>query len=238
MRRRKLKKLVHGLNRLKRRKNIKRDQLLKRIAVLQKEAGRLKSMIKIREPKPGEAVTRKTFTAKLDRAAWKTALDRDGCYILRAHIPWEQWPGGMEKKPSVLWKWYMQLTHVEEAFKTLKSDLGLRPIHHQIQKRVEAHILVAFLGYCLTVTLRMKLANAAPGLTPRAALQSLSAIQMLEVHVPTKDGRTLIMPRHTEPEPQQKLILEKLNLRLPPQPSPRIRHGKLELPAATSSPIL
>jgi hypothetical protein len=90
----------------------------------------------------------------------------------------------------------------------------------------------------LTVTLRMKLANAAPGLTPRAALQSLSAIQMLEVHVPTKDGRTLIMPRHTEPEPQQKLILEKLNLRLPPQPPPRIRHGKLELPAATSSPIL
>jgi hypothetical protein len=85
---------------------------------------------------------------------------------------------------------------------------------------------------------RMKLANAAPGLTPRAALQSLSAIQMLEVHVPTKDGRTLIMPRHTEPEPQQKLILEKLNLRLPPQPPPRIRHGKLELPAATSSPIL
>jgi transposase len=238
MRRRKLKKLVHGLNRLKRRKKIKRDYLLKRIAVLQKEAGRVRSMIKIREPKPGEAVTRKTFTAKLDKAAWKTALDRDGCYILRAHIPWEQWPEGMTKQPSVLWKWYMQLTHVEEAFKTLKSDLGLRPIHHQIQKRVEAHILVAFLGYCLTVTLRMKLASSAPGLTPRAALQSLSNIQMLEVHVPIKDGRTLIMPRHTEPEPQQQLILEKLNLHLPPQPPPRIRHGKVELSAMTSSQIL
>jgi transposase len=238
MRRRKLKKLVHGLNRLKRRRKIKRDYLLERIAVLKKEAGRIASFVQIKKPLPGEAVTRKTFTARLDRAAWKTALDRDGCYILRAHIPPELMIEGMSRQPSVLWKWYMQLTHVEEAFKTLKSDLGLRPIHHQTQKRVEAHILVAFLGYCLTVTLRMKLATTAPGLTPRAALQSLSAIQMLEVHVPTSDGRTLIMPRHTEPEPQQKLILEKLNLTLPPQPPPRIRHGKLELPKATSPQIL
>ena len=238
MRRRKLKKLVHGINRLKRRKKIKRDYLLKRIAVLQKAAGRIRSFVKIREPEIGEPIDRKTFTAKLDKAAWKTALDRDGCYILRAHIPPELMADGMSKQPSVLWKWYMQLTHVEEAFKTLKSDLGLRPIHHQIQKRVEAHILVAFLGYCLTVTLRMKLATSAPGLTPRAALQSLSAIQMLEVHVPTSDGRTLIMPRHTEAEPQQKLILEKLNLTLPPQPPPRIRQGKLELPKTTSPQIL
>ena len=238
MRRRKLKTFIHGLNRLKRRKNIKRDYLLKRIAVLQKAAGRIRSFVKIREPKIGEPIDRKTFTAKLDKAAWKTALDRDGCYILRAHIPWERWPEGMTKQPSVLWKWYMQLTHVEEAFKTLKSDLGLRPIHHHVEKRVEAHILVAFLGYCLTVTLRMKLAVAAPGLTPRAALQSLSAIQMLEVHVPTTDGRTLVMPRHTEPEPQQQLILEKLQLTLPPQPPPRIRQGNLELPRVTSAQIL
>lgn len=238
IRRRKLKKLVHGLNRLKRRKRIKRDYLLERIAVLRKEAGRVAAFVQIRKPLPGEPVNRKTFTAKLDKTAWKTALDRDGCYILRAHIPWKQWPDGMSEQPSVLWKWYMQLTHVEEAFKTLKSDLGLRPIHHQIEKRVEAHILVAFLGYCLTVTLRMKLAAAAPGLTPRAALQSLSAIQMIEVHVPTRDGRTLVMPRHTEPEPQQQLILEKLKLSLPAQPPPRIRHGKVELPNVRSAAIL
>jgi len=120
---------------------------------------------------------------------------------------------------------------VEEAFKTLKSDLLLRPIHHQIENRVEAHILVAFLGYCLTVTLRMKLSPSAPGLTPRAALQSLSAIQMMEVHLPTTDGRTLIMPRHTEPEAEQKMILQTLKLTLPPQPPPRIRAGKVELPS-------
>jgi transposase len=229
MRRRKLKKLVNGLNRLKRRK-VKRDYLLERLAVLRKDAGRIASFVQIRKPAPGEPVNRATFTAKLDKAAWKKALDRDGCYVLRARVPWEQWPAGMERKAPVLWEWYMQLVRVEESFKTLKSDLNLRPIHHQIEKRVEAHILVAFLGYCLTMTLRMKLSTAAPGLTPRAALQSLSAIQMLEVHVPTSDGRILVMPRYTEPEAQQKLILEKLRLSLPPQPPPRIRDGKLELP--------
>lgn len=238
MRRRKLKKLVHGLNRLKRRKKIKRDYLLERIAVLRKDAGRVASFVKIRKPRPDEPVNRKTFTAKLDKAAWKQAMDRDGCYVLRAHVPWEQWPAGMEKNARVLWEWYMQLVRVEEAFKTLKSDLSLRPIHHQLQQRVEAHILVAFLGYCMTMTLRMKLARTAPGLTPRSALQSLSSIQMVEVSVPTRDGRTLMMPRYTEPEPRQKLVLEALKLALPSQPPPRIRGGKVELPASTFREIL
>jgi transposase len=233
MRRRKLKKLVQGLNRLKRRKNVKRDYLLERLAVLKKEAGRVASFVQIRKPAPGEPVNRTTFTAKLDKAALKKAMDRDGSYILRAHVPWEQWPAGIEKQAPVLWEWYMQLVRVEEAFKTLKSDLDLRPIHHQIEKRVEAHILVAFLGYCLSVTLRMKLSAAAPGLTPRAALQSLSGIQMLEVQVPTSDGRVLVMPRHTEPEAHQQMILEKLKLALPPQPPPRIRAGNLEVAAGT-----
>jgi transposase len=236
MRRRKLKKLVHGLNRLKRRK-VKRDYLLERLAVLKKEAGRIASFVKIRKPAEREPVNRTTFTATLDQGAWKAAMDRDGSYILRAYIPWKRWPAGMQKQAPVLWQWYMQLVQVEEAFKTLKSDLNLRPIHHQIEKRVEAHILVAFLGYCLNMTLRMKLSNAAPGLTPRAALQSLSAIQMLEVHVPTRDGRELIMPRYTEPEAQQKMVLEKLGLTLPPQPPPRIRGGKLELPKPTAAAI-
>jgi transposase len=243
MRRRKLKKLVHGLNRLRRRvkkgaPKIKRDYLLERIAVLKKDAGRVASFVQIRKPAAEEAIDLTTFTAKLDKLAWKAALQRDGSYILRAYVPWQKWPAGMEKQATVLWEWYMQLIRVEESFKTLKSDLGLRPIHHQLEKRVEAHILVAFLGYCLTATLRMKLSASAPGLTPRAALQSLCAIQMIEVHIPTSDGRTLIMPRHTEPEPQQEMILEKLNLELPPQPPPRIRGGKLELASTTTREIL
>ena len=230
MRRRKLKALVHGLNRLKRRRNLTRDHLLERVAVLRKEAGRVASFIDIRKPLEGEPVNRQTFTCTFNRAAWKQSMERDGCYILRAHIPWEDWPAGMEKNAQVLWEWYMQLVRVEEAFKTRKSDLNLRPIHHQIEKRVEAHIMVAFLGYCLSVTLRMKLSGSAPGLTPRAALQSLSGIQMMEVHLPTTDGRMLVMPRHTEPEAEQKMILEVLKLAVPPQPPPRIREGKVEMP--------
>lgn len=234
MRRRKLKALLHGLNRLKRR-NVKRDYLLERVAVLRKEAGRLASFVDIRKPGADEPVNRTTFRCTFDRAAWRQAMQRDGCYILRAHVPWDDFPKGMEKQARVLWEWYMQLVRVEEAFRTLKSDLNLRPIHHQIEKRVEAHILVAFLGYCLSVTLRMKLSPAAPGLTPRAVLQSLSAIQMMEVYLPTTDGRLLIMPRHTEPEPEQKMILQTLKLDLPPQPPPRIRAGKIEMQASGRS---
>ena len=228
IRRGKLKRLVHGLNRLKRR-SISRDGLIKKIAVLQQEAGRVASLVKVREPKADEPVTRETFVCRLDRAAWKRALERDGCYILRGHLPWKDFPPATEKQAPVLWGWYMQLVQVEEAFKTLKSDLALRPIHHQVEERVEAHIFVAFLAYCLTMTLRMKLRRLAPGLTPRAVLKSLSAIQMVDVHVPTSDGRVLVLPRYTEAEVEQEMILEKLKLKLPSQPPPRIRGGEVEL---------
>lgn len=235
MRRRKLKALVHGLNRLKpwRRKTpIGRDQLLKRVAVLKKEAGRIASFVKVREPEAGQPVNAQTFVCQFDRIGWRRAMRRDGCYILRGFIPWEDFPPQMEKRAPVLWAWYMQLVQVEESFKTLKSDLNLRPIHHQIQNRVEAHILVAFLGYCLLMTLRMKLRESAPGLTPRAVLQSLAEIQLLEVQIPTTDGHVLVLPRYTEPEAQQRMILEKLRLRLPAQPPPRIRSGEVVLSAS------
>jgi hypothetical protein len=231
IRRRKLKQFIHGLNRLKRR-TVTRDTLLKKVAVLQRDAGRVASLVNVREPKVNEPVNRKTFVCTFDRAAWQKALDRDGCYILRAYLPVEDTSGATtwEKQAPVLWAWYMQLVHVEEAFKTLKSDLDLRPIHHQIERRVEAHIFVAFLAYCLTVTLRMKLSSAAPGLTPREALQSLAAIQLVDVHVPTTDGRELVMPRYTEPEVDQEMILKTLNLKLPRQPPPRIRGEEVCMP--------
>lgn len=231
IRRRKLKALIQGLNRLRRR-TISRDTLLKKVAVLQRDAGRVAALVKIREPKVGEPVNRETFVCTLDRAAWRKALDRDGCYILRAYLPPGTAPEALtsEKQAPVLWVWYTQLVHVEDAFKTLKSDLDLRPIHHQIERRVEAHIFVAFLAYCLTVTLRMRLKSAAPGLTPREVLRSLAAIQLVDVHIPTTDGRELVMPRYTEPETQQEMILDKLNLKLPKQPPPRIRSGEVIMP--------
>ena len=236
MRRRKLKQLIHGLNRLKRR-TISRDTLLKKVAVLQRDAGRVAGLVKVREPKADEPVNRQTFVCTFDRSAWKKALDRDGCYMLRAYLPPEEMSEALawEKQAPVLWSWYTQLVHVEEAFKTLKSDLDLRPIHHQIERRVEAHIFVAFLAYCLTVTLRMKLNVAAPGLTPRAVLKSLAAIQLVDVHVPITDGRELVMPRYTEPEAQQAMILEKLNLQLPKQPPPRITSGEIIMPPGPST---
>jgi transposase len=234
IRRRKLKGLLKGLNRLRsqaipkpRRRKLSRDQVLRRVAVLKKSAGRIASFVTVHEPEPQEEVSRKTFTYTFDHERWRESIQRDGSYILRAWLPDDSWPAGMEKQAPALWQWYMQLTHVEEAFKTLKGDLCLRPIHHQLEHRVEAHIMVAFLGYCLQVTLRRQLQQYAPGLTPRETLKNLGAIRMVDVHLPTTDGRTLIMPRFTEPEPPQQMILEKLALTLPPQPPPRIGAGAI-----------
>lgn len=236
MRRRKLKALVHGINRLKRTKS--RDRLIEKLAILRKAAGNVARFITIRKPKADEPVNRETFTCTFDRAGWRRAMDRDGSYILRGSIPWQDWPRDLDQQAPTLWAWYMQLVAVEAAFRTLKSDLDLRPIFHQVERRVEAHILVAFLGYCLSVTLRQRLRRAAPGLTTPEALACLSAIVMVDVQIPTTDGRTLILPRYTEPEDEQNLLLEKLGMTLPPQPPPRIRSDQLtpKSPAAKDPP--
>ena len=133
--------------------------------------------------------------------------------------------------PAVLWDRYVQLTQIEAAFKSLKSELGLRPIYHQLEHRVEAHILIAFLAYCLLVTLKNRLQALAPGLTPRAVLEKLATIQTLDVYFPTTDGRWLLMPRYTQPEPDQQLLLHRLKLSLPQQPPPRLKVRSTELPA-------
>ena len=155
MSRRRLKALVKGLNHLrcqmipkKRRRKITRDHLLRSVAVLKKTAGGIASLVAIREPEISQEVNRTTFTYTFDHIGWRQSLERDGSYILPPGCRGDS-PGRMQKQAQALWAWYMQLTHVEEAFKTLKSDLHLRPIHHQLEHRVKAHILVAFLGYCL-----------------------------------------------------------------------------------------
>jgi hypothetical protein len=126
------------------------------------------------------------------------------------------------RDPAKLWSFYIQLTEIEAAFKTIKDDLNLRPIYHQREDRIEAHIFIAFLAYCLHVTLRARLRAHAPGLTSRAVLDKFAAIQMIDAHFPTTDGRTLILSRYTQPEKDQKILLEKLGLELPDQPPPRI----------------
>ena len=126
------------------------------------------------------------------------------------------------RDPAQLWQFYIQLTEIEAAFKNLKDDLQLRPIYHQLERRIEAHIFVAFIAYCLHVTLRARLTPLAAGLTPRSVLDKFAAMQMLDVHFPTTDGRTLILSRYTEPDVDQRILLDQLNIALPPQPPPRI----------------
>ena len=127
-----------------------------------------------------------------------------------------------QENPAKLWEFYIQLTQVEAAFKDLKDDLSLRPIFHQLERRIEAHVFVAFQAYCLHVSLRQRLRAHAPGLTPRSVLEKFSAIQMLDVHFPTTDDRQLIFRRYTQPEKDHKMILAQLQWELPPQAPPRI----------------
>jgi transposase len=215
------KKIVRLLRKLRamRRSCPKRDQLLMRVGAAKTDVGRAFGFVIIHLPKAGELVTKETFTFKLDKAKLKEAERRDGHYLLRTNLVTED--------PAVLWDRYMQLTQIEATFKCLKSDLGVRPIYHQLEHRVDAHIMVAFLAYCLTVTLKHRLQAYAPGLTPRAVLEKLATIQMLDVSFPTTDGRRLVMPRYTEPDAEQALVLHHLKLILPPQPPPRISVGSV-----------
>jgi transposase len=213
MRRKKLARLLRKL-RAMRRSCPKRDQLLMRVGAAKTDAGRAFGFVNINLPQAGQEVTRETFTFRLNKVRLKEAELRDGHYLLRTNL--------VAEDPAVLWDRYVQLTQIEAAFKCLKSELGIRPIHHQLEHRVDAHILVAFLAYCLTVTLKHRLRMHAPGLTPRAVLEKLAGIQMLDVSFPTTDGRRLIMPRYTEPDPDQALLLHHLSLVLPQQPPPHI----------------
>ena len=154
------------------------------------------------------------FSYALNRKKLRQVRRREGRYLLRTNMSGHD--------PVALWRFYIQLTEVEAAFKNLKDDLQLRPIHHQLEQRIEAHIFVAFMAYCLHVTLRAKLKPLAAGLTPRAVLDKLAAMKMLDVHFPTTDGRTLILSRHTEPDTDQKILIRQLGLTLPMQPPPRI----------------
>jgi transposase len=139
---------------------------------------------------------------------------RDGAYLLRCNLDFLD--------PEILWRQYVQLTDVEEAFRCLKSELSIRPIWHYTQGRVEAHILIAFLGYCLWVLLKQKLKKVAASITPARALESLREMRMVEVWFDLRDGRRLCLPRITQPEKEQALILHHLGWSLPEQPPPRI----------------
>jgi hypothetical protein len=213
MRRRQLKRLWERLKAL-RAMELTRDELLLKLGGAQKESPAAWRLVEVGMPAEGQAVNPQTFTFALRRDKLRQVRRREGRYLLRSNLSPED--------PGRLWRFYIELTHVEAAFKDLKDDLCLRPIFHQVEARIEAHIFVSFLAYGLHVSLRHQLRLHAPGLTPRAVLDQFAAIQMLDVHFPTTDGRELVFRRYTQPEKEQRLLLAQLGWELPPQPPPRI----------------
>jgi len=213
MRRRALRKLLARLGQLRKMK-LKRDQLLVKIGEAKAEAGRAFALVDIQLPGPRQALTPESFRFAINRQKLRLAYRREGRYLLRSNL--------CEQAPARLWELYMQLAQIEEAFRNLKGDLAIRPIFHQREERIEAHIFISFVAYCLHVTLTRRLRDLAPGLTPRAVLEKFAAVQMIDVHLPTSDGRKVVMSRYTQPEAELKLLLNRLKLELPEQAPPRI----------------
>lgn len=207
MRRRQLKKLWKRLHELHGMKT-SRDDLLIKLGQAKAASPSAWRLVQVEVDSQGG------LSFALRRQKLRQAIRREGRYLLRSNLG--------DKDPARMWALYMMLTQIEEAFKNLKGDLAIRPIHHQLESRIEAHIFVAFLAYCLHVTLRHKLRSHASGLTPRAAIEKLATIQMLDAYFPTTDGRWLIFPRYTQPEKDHFLLINCLGLKLPAQKPPRI----------------
>jgi transposase len=156
---------------------------------------------------------------KEDRRNWREA--REGAYLLRTNLTAET--------AEELWSKYMQLTEAEASFRALKSELSVRPLFHQLEPRVKAHILVAFLGYALWVTLKHLLKRRPPvepkqsasgvdnaqSMTPMRAIALLSTLQSADIVLPTTDGREIRLRRITEPTAEQKSLLRQLGITLP-----------------------
>ena len=208
MRRRQLKWLWRRLNELAAMK-LTREELLMKLGAARATATLAWRLVDITVDKASAR-----FTLALNRTKLRQIRRREGRYLLRTNLT--------EGDPATLWQYYIQLVAVEEAFKNLKADLAIRPVFHQQERRIEAHIFIAFLAYCLYITLQRRLHALAPGLSARSALEKFAAVQMIDVHVPTTDGRELLLTRYTQPEPELQLLISQLKFQLPPQPQPRI----------------
>ena len=216
MRRRRLKRLWGRLKELQK-QHPTYETLLLKLGAAKEAAGRVWSLVEVQFPDPPPKSARshrKGFAFHLNKDKLRTVLRREGRYLLRSNLT--------ETDPAKLWEFYLRLVEIEAAFKNLKGDLAVRPIFHRQMQRIEAHIFVAFLAYCIYVSLREKLRRRAPGLTVRQLLDKMGSIQMLDVHFPTTDGRKLIFTRYTQPDKDQQLLLMQMGWTLPAQPPPRI----------------
>jgi hypothetical protein len=208
MRRRQLKRLWTRLKQLST-MQLTREELLMKLGAARDQSPTAWRLVTIEI-----AVDSAIFSYRLDRQRLRQIRSREGRYLLRTNLA--------EEDPAKLWGHYLLLMAVEEAFKNLKGDLAIRPVFHQLEARIEAHVFIAFLAYCLHVTLARRLHALAPGLTPRSVLEKFAAVQMIDVHLPTTDGRELVLTRYTEPDAELRLLLQKLKLELPAQPPPKI----------------
>ena len=216
MRRRRLRAYLDTLRAIAARKHpLQRDALHQSLGAAKKDAGRDERfvIVAVQHHRKGKIETA-TLSFRLNRAKLREAWRREGRYLLRTNLT--------DQDPAKLWAFYLQLTEVEQAFKEIKNDLALRPIHHQLDHRIEAHIFISFLAYAMQVTLKTRLKQTASGLTPRTALEKFTSLQMLDVHFPVTDGREIILTRSTHPEKDLLLLLDQLKLTLPPQAPPRI----------------
>ena len=209
MRRRRMKVLVRRLKELQGQTNLSRDKLLVGLGQAKQQAGRAYGLLRIVVPEQGSG-----FVFRVDRKKLRRVRQREGRYLLRSNLTAED--------PAKLWEMYVGLVEVEAAFRNLKGDLALRPIYHSNPERIEAHIFVAFLSYCLHVCLKGQLKRVASGLTPRTMLEKFGRIQLVDVHLPVEGGKTLVMTRRTQPDVDQRLVLERLGWELPEQGPPRI----------------
>jgi transposase len=221
MRRRQLKGLVKRLKDLAK-MELSRDQLLLKLGAAKSQFPASWRLVALQTPGEGQEICPPNFTFRLRKDKLRQTRRREGRYLLRSNLS--------AQEPEKLWRFYIQLTQVEAAFKDLKDDLGLRPIFHSLERRIEAHIFVSFLAYCLHVSLRACLRPLASGLTPRSLLEKFAAIQMLDVHFPTTDSRELVFCRYTQPEKDHKMLLAQLGWELPPQSPPRITQKGQLLP--------
>jgi transposase len=137
--------------------------------------------------------------------AWRDA--REGAYLLRTNLEGQT--------AEDLWTKYIQLTEAEAAFRALKSELAIRPVFHQLEHRTKAHILVAFLGYALWVTLKHQLRRRGTGLSPAQALAHLATLQSADIVLPTTDGREIRLRRVAQPTPTQQRLLDQLGITIP-----------------------
>lgn len=213
MRRRRLKVLIKRLGELKGQKNLGRDEMMMKLGQAKQQAGRAYGLVKIAVGEGGSGLS-----YRIDRKKLRIVRKREGRYLLRTNLTAED--------PAQLWEMYLRLVEVEAAFKNLKGDLGLRPIYHSKESRIEAHIFVAFMAYSMQVCLRGQLRRVAGGLTPRTMLEKFGRIELIDVHLPVAEGRTMVMTRRTQPDVDQRLLLERLGWELPEQGPPRLTEGR------------